>query len=164
MRWRLDRDWPLLTRTIGRLYECAANTPDPAKWCDGDTWLCYTGEDRIRGGPTSSDGPKVFGQTCIPAGTYEVVLDYSNRFKKVMPHVLNVTGYDGIRFHGARSAVPVEVSTEGCICVGMEKDSEDVYTCPPAMAKVVALLGAAAKRNEKVWLTIPEVLHAPTEV
>lgn len=162
MEWRLDRDWPLLTRTIGRLYVCDPHTPDPAKWSDGDTFLAYTGEDRMRGGIADSQGPKVKGETCIPGGRYEVVLDFSNRFQKVMPHILDVPHYTGIRIHGARKDVPVEFSTEGCVCVGLSHDSEDVYDCILALNKVIALLKEAKGRGERVWITIPEVLHAPT--
>ena len=33
---------------------------------------------------------KVYGKTCIPNGTYTVVLSYSNRFKRILPELLNV--------------------------------------------------------------------------
>lgn len=157
MRWRMDRDWPLLTRTIGRLWWCGPQSADPAVYDAGDAFLAYTGEDRLR------DGPKVPNETAIPSGCYRVVLDYSTRFKRIMPHVLSVPGFEGIRIHQARKAVPVEFSTEGCVCVGLEKDSEDVYDCDPALTKVIALLTQAQAANDPVWLTIPDVLHAPTE-
>ena len=36
-------------------------------WIDG-VWECYTLEDEVR------DGPKVYGETAIPAGEYEIKL------------------------------------------------------------------------------------------
>ena len=154
--WRLDRDWLLLDRTIGRLYECAANTPDPATWCNGDTWLCFTGEDLVRQpiGAPWDPACKIHGATAIPRGRYRVVLDYSARFKKIMPHILAVPSFSGIRIHGARAARPVEFSTLGCPCVGMEHDSEGIYDCAPAMRAVVALLEQAEKAHEEVWVTV----------
>jgi hypothetical protein len=141
------------------MYLVAEHSADPAKYDDGDAFIVFTGEDRLR----APGAPKVFGETAIPAGTYRVILDYSTRFKRIMPHILDVPDYDGIRFHQARKAVPVEFSTEGCVCVGLEKDSEDVYDCDPALAKVIALLQQAQDAHDPVWLTIPEVLHAPTQ-
>jgi len=61
---------------------------------------------------------KVHGETAIPYGFYEVVIDMSTRFKKLMPHVLNVNGFDGIRIHGGMRVD----HTEGCPLLGM-KDS-----------------------------------------
>ena len=42
---------------------------------------------------------KVYGKTCIPNGTYTVVLSYSNRFKRVLPELLDVPHFLGIRIH-----------------------------------------------------------------
>ena len=57
---------------------------------------------------------KIKGVTAIPAGTYPLILDMSTRFKKEMPHILDVEGFDGIRIHAGNSAV----DTEGCILLG----------------------------------------------
>lgn len=56
----------------------------------------------------------------IPAGTYDLTIDLSTRFKRLMPHVLDVPGYSGIRIHWGNWAR----NTEGCTLVG-ETDGED---------------------------------------
>lgn len=62
--------------------------------------------------------PKI---TAIPEGTYEVVITYSNRFKKFMPLLLNVPNYIGIRIHaGARPE-----HTEGCLLTGTKTNKPD---------------------------------------
>lgn len=71
----------------------------------GGARFCYTIEDKVR------TGPKVHGKTAIPVGRYKVVLSYSNRFKKVLPELLNVPGFSGIRIHPGNTAA----DTDGCI-------------------------------------------------
>ena len=57
---------------------------------------------------------KIPDQTCIPAGSYKVVINYSNRFKRSMPQLLDVPGFEGIRIHPGNDAD----DTSGCILVG----------------------------------------------
>lgn len=42
---------------------------------------------------------KIFGKTAIPTGTYKVQLTYSPRFKRVLPLLIGVKGFEGIRIH-----------------------------------------------------------------
>jgi hypothetical protein len=60
---------------------------------------------------------KIPGETCIPTGTYVVVIDYSNRFQRRLPHILDVPGFTGIRIHPGNSAI----DTSGCLLPGLEK-------------------------------------------
>lgn len=57
---------------------------------------------------------KMYGQTCIPFGKYEVGLDFSPKFSKKpsytafirkgkMPHIRNVPSFEGILIHGGNT-------------------------------------------------------------
>lgn len=50
----------------------------------------------------------------IPAGKYQVEIAFSPRFKRPMPHVMNVSGRAGILIHWGNYAE----NTEGCVLVG----------------------------------------------
>ena len=58
---------------------------------------CYSLEDVDR--RLEDGGTKIPGETAIPRGVYKVVIDWSNRFKKEMMHVLDVPGFEGVRIH-----------------------------------------------------------------
>lgn len=73
--------------------------------------LGYCLEDAVRevqGRPVSEWKTK--GATAIPTGTYQVSLTMSNRFKRIMPQVHDVPGFEGVRIHGGNS----HEDTEGC--------------------------------------------------
>lgn len=93
---KLNRIYKAPTYTIGKLY------------IDGKLF-CDTLEDRVR-----EDGVKVYGETAIPFGTYRVIINKSNRFKCLMPLLLNVPNFEGIRIHNGST----EHDTSGCILVG----------------------------------------------
>lgn len=93
---------------------------------------------------------KVYGKTAVPAGTYEVKLTYSNRFKQIMPELLNVPHFLGIRIHKGNSSE----DTEGCILVGTWDDKEDwISNSKAAYDKLMAKL----KEEKEIEITIKNI-------
>lgn len=58
----------------------------------------------------------------IPAGTYDLIIDFSQRFQRLMPHVLNVPGHTGIRIHWGNWAK----NTLDCLLVGQTQGKDFV--------------------------------------
>lgn len=109
------------TYTIGKLY------------VDG-TYFCDVLEDNDRGLDSSMTESeilkrKVKGQTAIPTGHYKIDITYSPKYKRMMPILLDVKGFSGIRIHSGNTAK----DTEGCLIVGKNKkvgmvlESRDTY-------------------------------------
>lgn len=73
---------------------------------------CYTLEDRFRPGDIFK--VKIEHQTAIPTGVYSVIIDFSQRFGRLMPHVLDVPAFVGIRFHNGHD----KENTDGCPLLG----------------------------------------------
>lgn len=122
----------------------------------GELWvnnshLCDTLEDRVR-----PEGEKVYGQTAIPEGTYEVKLTYSPRFKKILPEILNVPNFSGIRIHTGNSSK----DTEGCILVGTwdSKKEDWISDSKIAFNKLMSLLEEATNNKEKITITVKSLL------
>ena len=128
------------TFTIGKLYVDGKET-------------CFTMEDTMReevlGMPVRIYKQK--GITAIPCGTYKLIMDVSPRFCKVMPHILNVPGFEGIRIHKGNRPE----DTEGCILLGRYWDGgawikESGY----AYDKLIHMIDEALKRKEEITITI----------
>lgn len=75
-------------------------------------WFCFGLEDQDR--ELESGGEKVKAHTCIPRGEYELVITFSNRFKRELPLLKDVPQFEGIRIHPGNT----HDDTEGCILVG----------------------------------------------
>jgi len=113
-----------------------------------NSWVCDTLEDKVRLLNCYED--KVYGETAIPIGRYKVVLSYSNHFKKVLPEILNVNFFKGIRIHAGND----KDDTEGCILVGENKEVGKVINSKRTMDKLMKILQEAVNRNEEIFINI----------
>lgn len=101
--------------TIGELYV-------------NDVFFCYTLEDKDRGLDQSQstltiNAKKIFGKTAIPYGTYKVITNMSNRFKRILPLLIDVKGYEGVRIHRGNTAE----HSLGCILVGFKVGVNSIF-------------------------------------
>ncbi len=138
MKFTLQRNQPSDLSTIGALY------------ADG-VFVCHTLEDVVReveGKPVAEW--KIPGKTAIPAGTYRVQPTFSNRFQRILPQLLDVPGFTGIRIHPGNSPK----DTEGCILPGRWMGGDKVIDSRDAFSRIVLHIDAALKRGEKVWIEI----------
>jgi hypothetical protein len=103
---------------------------------------CYTLEDKVR--PV-----KIAGKTAIPSGRYEVIINFSQRFQKQLPLLLNVPNYEGVRIHSGNTAA----NTEGCILVGETKTDNFVGESRWAFNRLFEKMKVAAE-TEKIFLEI----------
>lgn len=102
-------------------------------------FFCYTLEDTDRQLEVDIMR-KQYGETAIPRGTYPMVLDFSARFKRVLPHVLGVAGFDGIRIHAGNTPV----DTHGCVLVGDTRlPGNTLGNSRPAMDRLMKRLSLA---------------------
>ena len=76
----------------------------------------FTCEDPVREIPGRPVGEwKQFGKTAIPAGTYVVTIEWSNRFQRPLPRLQAVPGFTGILIHPGNT----HKDTDGCILPGL---------------------------------------------
>lgn len=129
---KVFRKWQVGKATQGRLL------------IDGIQY-CFTEEDALR-----QDGVKIFGETCIPAGKYDVDVTYSQHFQKPLPLVLNVSGFAGVRIHSGNRPS----DTEGCILVGQAIVNDAVSNSRLAFEPVFERIKEAVRNKQKVTIEI----------
>lgn len=113
-----------------------------------DTFFCHCLEDRVR----TKSAPKVFGESAIPAGRYQVIYTMSNRFKIKMPLLLNVPGYEGVRIHCG--SYPTD--TLGCLLLGHydPKTPDFINESRITIGKFYPLIEKAYQSNEKIFIQL----------
>lgn len=135
MKLRVVREIFGDTCTQGRLY------------VDG-VFKCFTLEDKDRHLeiPTNQ---KVPHESAIPVGTYPLILDMSQRFGRLMPHVLDVPGFTGIRIHSGNTSQ----DTEGCLLVGNVRNRDRVTDSRAAFMSLMETIEDAYERGERISIT-----------
>ena len=121
--------------TIGRLED-----ENGKKLCDTlePIWRNYDGGEL-----------KIPKKSAIPEGTYRVVTTYSLRFRKYLPLLVGVPGFEGVRIHAGNTSR----DTEGCILVGQNLQVGKVLWSRITLEKLMKLI-----ENEKeIYLTIKNI-------
>ena|SRR3990167_4627788 len=122
----------------------------------GDLYLdgtkeCFTCEDQILEDKLEQvENWKIQDKTAIPEGKYRVVLTQSKRFKRVLPEILKVNGFVGVRIHGGNS--PEDSS--GCILVGEEAQEATITRSQPALLELMAAISMALDSGEQVHIEV----------
>ena len=125
MKLKLERLYKKDNYTIGKLYI-------------NDKYFCDTLEDTVRELNTIND--KIKHKTAIPEGVYKVVVTMSPKFKRLLPLLLNVPFFTGIRIHRGNN----KNDTSGCILVGENKVKGGLVNSKYYEEKLVELM-----KNEK---------------
>ncbi|KQS33982.1 DUF5675 family protein [Dyadobacter sp. Leaf189] len=122
-------------------------------------FLGYLVEDTDRGLSQSMPlseilSVKVKTRTAIPVGRYKVAVTHSTRFKKLLPLLLHVPGFSGIRIHTGNT----HMNTEGCLLPGKQylfsagdyrvTQSRDLFN------SFFPQIQAALRAKSEVWCTI----------
>lgn len=134
MKLRVERLWKKPAYTVGRLF------------VDGK-FFCNTLEDTVR---DLSNEKKVYGKTAIPYGEYKVVYNWSPKFGRNLPRLLNVPAFEGILIHPGNTAD----DSAGCILVGRNTEvgrlTESRYTSD----NLNVLIEDAQRRGESITIEI----------
>lgn len=141
MELRVERLWPRENYTVGRLYV-------------NNEFFSNTLEDKIidknKNGIFDNGEKKVYGESAIPYGKYKVIYNWSPKFGRNLPRLLDVPHFEGILIHPGNTAK----DSFGCILVGKNTSkgmlSESRYTSD----KLNELIGAAQKRGEEITIEI----------
>jgi hypothetical protein len=122
----------------------------------GSPFNCLTLEGKDRGLTKSMtlqmiSDIKVPNHTAIPAGRYQVIINFSNRFQRPMPLLLDVPGYGGVRIHSGTT----DADTDGCLLLGTTQVNADfIANSREAFTAFFPLLQQAINKDEEVFITI----------
>ena len=123
--------------TIGKLY------------IDG-VYFCDTLEDTVRDISKGNCTAKIYGRTAIPSGTYDVLYNYSPRYKKLMPRLMDVPCFSGILIHPGNT----HKDTDGCILVGENKQVGKVLNSRTTFDKLIQRIIQSNNNTENKQIKI----------
>lgn len=141
MQLKLERKYFKKGYTIGNLYingEFFSNTLEDEN------------RDLNKNGKFDNGESKVNSETCIPFGTYKVVVSISPRFGRKLPRLLNVPSFENILIHRGNEAK----DTSGCILVGENREPGKVLNSTRYELNLVKILEAAIAKGEEVTIEI----------
>ena len=135
-----------------------------SKWNVDGKWFCDGIEDRDRGLSNHMSEKtilecKIFGETAIPTGKYEIKMSYSPKFGKkekyewckgVLPEIVGVKGFSGIRIHAGNTAK----DSLGCLIPGRNNKVGWVSNSMNECKKIFPMIQQAIKDGRKCYILI----------
>lgn len=142
MELKLNRRFLGDKYTIGSLY------------VDGQ-YFSDTLEDKVRDfnkdGDLDEPGEsKVYSETAIPYGKYEVIVNKSPKFGRDLPRLLNVPYFDGILIHRGNT----DKDSSGCILVGENKVKGKVINSTGYELKLTMMCKESISKGEKITISV----------
>ena len=144
MNLTLKRTYLGKNYTIGHLY------------IDG-RYQCDTLEDKVRDLPNE---PKVYGETAIPAGTYEIDMNtvsprfkdrsWAKKYKGIVPRLKNVPYFEGVLIHPGNSAK----DSNGCILCGDNQVVGGLINSQKHWFRLMDKFMKAKQNGERIFIKI----------
>ena len=134
MKLKVERLYPKEDYTIGRLY------------VDGK-YFCDTLEDTERDIERTGKIPQ---KTAIPKGEYAVIFNWSPRFGRNLPRLLNVPHFEGILIHPGNTAD----DSAGCILVGRNTVKGALTDSRITSDRLNTIIEEAQRHGEKITIKI----------
>lgn len=147
MKFNLFRKWKKAEYTIGKLK------------LEGE-FFCDTLEPPVRNlVDYNHDGDyddlgegKVYGNTAVMPGTYEIRMTMFEKLGKKMPMLIGTKGFTGVFIHAGESVK----NTKACILAGRNRHPGRLEDSPYYVRKICEMLTEAESRGEKSYLKIEE--------
>jgi hypothetical protein len=111
-------------------------------YIDGQ-WECYILEDPIH-------STKIKGATAIPEGEYQIVITHSPRFNRMLPLLVNVPQFSGVRIHPGNTSQ----DTEGCLLPGQVKGENSVLASAAAFKPLFSKIQKAISSGDEVTILV----------
>lgn len=128
-------------------------------YCIGELYVngaffCNTLEDKVRdinkNGTFDCGEFKISGHTAIPYGEYEVIVNYSPKFKRELPRLLNVPHFEGILIHRGNT----HKDSSGCILIGENAKKGMVLNSTKYECELLKILKEVQIKKEKITIKI----------
>lgn len=112
---------------------------------------CFVCEDEIREVPKMPvEKWKVPGKTAIPSGRYQIMITHSQRFGRLLPILLGVPGFEGVRIHPGNTAA----DTEGCLLPGLTLTANGVANSRKAFDALFDKMQRAINAGDQININI----------
>ena len=93
---------------------------------------------------------KVYGDTCIPFGSYKLTVSYSYKFGRNLILVNNVPEFSGVRIHRGNYVK----DTIGCVLVAEKFANGRLYNSTPYEKWITNYVTEEIKKGNEIWMDV----------